>query len=95
MSDRDGPRSNPYHLNPEQACEACIFGTGAHATWCAEWDDPAVCGDCLGKPCACPEQRGTAEWLAGGSTFSERYRAARLRRHRPCVDMPAVITHGV
>lgn len=33
-TDRDGPRSNPYHLNPDKACEACVFGTGEHSDWC-------------------------------------------------------------
>jgi len=33
--DRDGSRSNPYQPNPDQCCEACVFGTGEHAKWCA------------------------------------------------------------
>lgn len=34
MNDRDGNRSNPYKPNPQQCCEACVFGTGKHAEWC-------------------------------------------------------------
>jgi hypothetical protein len=33
-TDRDGPRSNPYHPDPEKCCEACVFGSGQHAVWC-------------------------------------------------------------
>lgn len=33
-TDRDGPRSNPYHPNPEKCCEQCCFGHGKHADWC-------------------------------------------------------------
>jgi hypothetical protein len=35
MPDRDGPRSNPYKPNPAKCCEACVFGRGEHADWCA------------------------------------------------------------
>lgn len=34
-TDRDGNRSNPYKPNPAKCCEKCVFGTGAHAEWCA------------------------------------------------------------
>ncbi len=74
MTDRDGNRSNPYKPNPEKCCEACIFGSGEHVDWCER--SPLT-----------PAQR---EWLAGGSTFAERYAAARLRKRRPCVDIPDV-----
>jgi hypothetical protein len=40
MTDRDGPRSNPYHPNPEQCCEACVFGAGEHAEWCGLGIEP-------------------------------------------------------
>jgi hypothetical protein len=33
--DRDGNRSNPYSPNPQMCCEACIFGSGEHAWFCA------------------------------------------------------------
>ena len=33
-TDRDGNRSNPYKPNPEQCCEACVFGAAKHAEWC-------------------------------------------------------------
>ena len=32
--DRDGNRSNPYQPAPEACCEACIFGSERHASWC-------------------------------------------------------------
>lgn len=28
--------SEPYHLNEEMACEACIFLSGEHASFCAQ-----------------------------------------------------------
>jgi len=34
MPDKDGNRSNPYHPDPDQCCEACVFGRGEHAAWC-------------------------------------------------------------
>lgn len=35
MTDRDGPRSNPYHPDPEKCCEACVFGApGPHEAHC-------------------------------------------------------------
>ena len=51
-TDRDGPRSNPYHPDPDKCCTACVFGTGEHAiwcTWCDNCDRPASkegCGLC-------------------------------------------------
>jgi hypothetical protein len=33
-TDRDGNRSNPYHPDPKQCCEACVFRTGEHAAFC-------------------------------------------------------------
>jgi hypothetical protein len=26
--------SFPYRVNPEKACEACVFGSGKHEAWC-------------------------------------------------------------
>jgi hypothetical protein len=28
--------SLPYRVNPEKACECCVFGTGQHEVWCAD-----------------------------------------------------------
>lgn len=28
--------SKPYQPDPEQCCEACVFGTGEHAWFCPE-----------------------------------------------------------
>ena len=39
MTDRDGNRSNPYHLNPKMACEKCVFGTGYHEAFCTTLDE--------------------------------------------------------
>lgn len=30
--------SRPYDVNPEKACEACIFGRGEHTPWCESID---------------------------------------------------------
>lgn len=30
--------SRVYQPNPEKCCEACVFGTGAHAEWCSSLD---------------------------------------------------------
>lgn len=32
--------SEPYKPNPEMACEACVFGSGEHASWCDEMPCP-------------------------------------------------------
>jgi hypothetical protein len=55
MTDRDGPRSNPYHPDPEKCCEACVFGSGEHARWCALYQC-SMCGEFHGPPndLACP-----------------------------------------
>lgn len=42
MTDRDGPRSNPYHPNPAQCCERCVFGSGEHAAWCIAVSEEAL-----------------------------------------------------
>ena len=42
FNDRDGNRSNPYKPNPQQCCEACVFGRGEHAEWCSQY----VCPHC-------------------------------------------------
>jgi hypothetical protein len=28
-------QSRPYQPDPKQCCEACVFGRGQHAEWCA------------------------------------------------------------
>lgn len=29
--------SRPFRPNPQQCCEACVFGKGSHAAFCKEW----------------------------------------------------------
>ncbi len=35
-------RSRPYQPNPAKCCEACCFGRGEHAQWCAPHDHRKV-----------------------------------------------------
>lgn len=30
-------QSRPYKPETEKCCERCVFGTGAHASWCDVW----------------------------------------------------------
>lgn len=37
---RDGKlpvNSRQFHPNPDVCCEACVFGRGPHARWCAKF----------------------------------------------------------
>jgi hypothetical protein len=44
--------SRPYAPDPERCCQACVFGRGEHAEWCAarkmepavEWVERLVAG---------------------------------------------------
>lgn len=29
-------QSRPFRPNPEQCCEACVFGSGVHEPWCPQ-----------------------------------------------------------
>jgi len=40
--------SRVYRPDPEQCCEACVFGRGVHAEWCPGWvvQRPSPCEIC-------------------------------------------------
>ena len=65
VSDRDGPRSNPYHPDPVHCCEACVFGSGEHAAWCETQISGLTCTEfCCDAPATDAETGWCEEHLA-------------------------------
>jgi hypothetical protein len=69
MTDRDGPRSNPYHPNPEKCCEASVFDEAFHEDWCEKASPRAKAREARRRSHTGESAEGRRRGLSGPHAF--------------------------